>query len=97
MTSAENKRKGYEFDKRTKDQAITAWHRDNPGREKEELDVDHILPIFRAIEIGLHPHEVNTLQNARVMPRSEHQQRDHHEDVSEHVEKLAGFVGRLFD
>lgn len=94
--SSEN-RKGYEFDQRTKDQAITAWHRDNPGREDEQLDVDHIIPIFRARELGLHPHEVNTLENARVLPRSEHQQRDHHEDLGDFLSKMTGFVGRLFD
>lgn len=90
-------RKGYEFSDSVRAEAARIWHEQNPGREDEELDIDHKVPIFRAKQMGMHPHEVNTLQNARAMPRSEHQQRDHNEDVTGFLAGLARFVGRLFD
>jgi len=90
-------RRGYEFSDRDKREAKRRWHEANPGREDEQLDVDHKVPIFRAREMGMHPHEVNTLQNARAVPRAEHQKRDHNEDVTGFLSGMARFVGRLFD
>lgn len=92
-------RRGYEFSESVRQKAIKKWHEENPGNEDVELDVHHLVSIKHARESGLHPHTVNTLQNAQAMPRSEHQKLDHSntEDMDGFLAGMARFVGRLFD
>jgi hypothetical protein len=93
------RRRGYEFDERTKDEAITRWHRDNPGREDEELEVHHRLPVWFGRENGVHPDVIRSPQNAQVLPKGEHRQVDHYDEQqnAENLGTLANFWGRLFD
>jgi len=92
-------RKGFEFSQADKEEARRRWHEQNPGREDEELEIDHIIAVWFAKENGMAPDEVRTLQNARALPKDEHRARDH-KDTSEmtaHLSNIARFVGRLFD
>lgn len=92
-------RKGYEFSQRTRNEAIRRWHRDNPGREDEELEVHHRVPVYYARKHGIHPDVVRSQDNAQAMPKSEHRGVDHYdeEQINAHLSSLANFLGRLFE
>jgi len=92
-------RKNYEFSDRVKDEAIRRWRIANPGREDEELEIDHRTPIWFAKEHNIHPSVVTSQDNARALPKSEHRDRNHYdeEEIRGFLAQLANFVGRLFE
>lgn len=90
-------RKGYEFSQRTRNEAIRRWYINNPGREKEELEVDHKVPIWYAKKHGIHPSVIRSQDNARALPKEDHKQRDHYdeEEIRFFLSTLTQFIGRL--
>lgn len=92
-------RRGYEFDKRTREAARIKWHRDNPGREDEQLEVDHKVPIWYAKKNGIPPAVIKSQDNARALPVDEHKERDHYdeEEINFFLSSLTHFIGGLFN
>jgi len=91
-------RQSYEFSEHTKEAARLRWHKDNPKRQSEELEVDHIIAIWWMRENGIPPVVGRSAQNARALPTQEHIQK-HRDETSEEYRLLAvfltGFVGSL--
>lgn len=94
-----NNRRGFEFSEQVKEEARRRWHAENPNNENAVLEVHHKCSVKHARELGLNPHEVNTLQNAQAMPVEEHRKVDHSdtEEMDGLLATMARFVGRLFN
>lgn len=67
-------RKGYEFSDRTKYQAKKRWHTKNPGRENEELEVHHLLPVSEGKKRGVPRDALRSDENAIAVPKDFHQE-----------------------
>ena len=79
----------YEFPKRVKDDAHSKWHANNPGREDESLEVDHIVPVWYAKKNHIPPDLVRVGNNARALTVKEHKERHRNEPTEEEYKTLA--------
>lgn len=90
----------YEFDKRTKDEAFSRWHAENPGNEDANLEIHHRIPVHFAKKEGIPPDLVRTQDNAVAVTRDEHKEIHRNEPSDEEYKTLAqsilGWVGGLF-
>ena len=90
----------YEFSQRTKDSAVNKWRWNNPDRDDEDLEVDHIVPVWAAKELGIPADLVRTDDNARALTVGEHKDRHRNESDLEEYRSLAqsilGWIDGLF-
>lgn len=93
-----SRRRGFEFDRRTRDRAIEKWHHANPGNEDEELEVDHKVPIWFAKKHRLPSAVIRSQQNAEALPKSDHKEKHRNESEEEYWsiwQGMIGFINRL--
>ena len=94
------RRRGHEVSDRTKEAARLQWHKDNPGNEDADLEVDHIIPVWYAIKTGIAPAHSTSGANARAMRQKEHKQRHRDEEGEDELGSMAqgvlGILGKLF-
>jgi hypothetical protein len=93
-------RRGAEFDRYTKDEAIAKWRANHPERVNEKLVVHHRVSIHAGQKLGIPNAVLKSAQNAQAMPKSEHKEYHRNEPTLEEyaiiAQGLLGFVGRLF-
>lgn len=93
------RRKGIEFDSRTKDAEISRWHRRNPGREDADLEVHHIFNAQYADKYDVPIEAVKSQQNAVAVEKGFHKeihQKQTEEDQEEFANWFKSLWARLF-
>lgn len=93
-------RRGKEFPDTVKDSAIRKWHKENPGRSKEKLEVDHVIPIHVGNRLGIPSALLKSRANAEAKTQKEHKEKHRNELSDEEYKTLAqallGWIGNLF-
>lgn len=88
-------RRGFEFSNRTKEEERSRWHAKNPGRERESLQVHHILPISEGKKRGVPRESIRSQQNAVAVPKEFHK-RIHRKTTPETYDALAEAFKKLW-
>ena len=85
-------RKGCEFNERIKEEERVKWHKKNPSREDEELEVHHVLPIYKAQEYEVPKEAVKSQLNAIALDKPTHLEAHRHTDEDTYKVLAQGFI-----
>lgn len=95
------RKKSAEFDEHTKHKAKRKWHRDNPGRENQDLHVHHRVSREWGRRNGVPNSLLSSRNNAEAMTPEQHKRHHRKEPSDKEYRSLAqalfGWIGGLFD
>lgn len=77
----------YEFPQGVIESARMSWHKDNPNRQDELLEVDHIIAVAVAKRLLIPADLIRTRSNAKALTIGEHLER-HRNDLSDKEYKV---------